>query len=248
MAQEVQQEERPLSDAVRDSLEISLRPPSIEQSPSPHFYGHDVFDAGVYDSIRAHLPESQFYGGVDGRTGNVRAKKSRLALPLIKENLDRFPDQIRPFWSDMNAYFRSDVFVKLAIAAYQPVLKDVRPDLLTHAKFEIRYELLRDTTAYGIGPHSDHPMKVMTLLFYLSSGQTTESLGTSFYVPKENGFKCQTGRHYPSEGFDRIKTYPYAPNTVLSFLRTDQSFHGVEVIEEENVQRDVMRWMLWKAK
>jgi len=43
-----------------------------------------------------------------------------------------------------------------------------------------------------------------------------------------------------------LKTCPYAPNTILSFLRTDTSFHGVEVIKEENVQRDVLRWMLWK--
>ena len=112
--------------------------------------------------------------------------------------------------------------------------------------FEIRFELLRDTTAYGIGPHSDHPKKVMTLLFYLSGGDTKENLGTSFYKPVQEGYECETGRHHRYGEFRRMKTYPYAPNAVLSFLRTNTSFHGVEVIEEENVQRDVMRWMLWK--
>ena len=147
----------------------------------------------------------------------------------------------------MEAYVRTSDFVQLALSAYMPYLKELRPDLINHSRFDIRFELLRDTTAYGIGPHSDHPGKVMTLLFYLSGGEKTESLGTSFYVPKQEGFACKTGRHYSYEEFNRYKTYSYAPNAVLSFMRTDTSFHGVEVIDEVNVRRDVMRWMLWKA-
>jgi hypothetical protein len=236
-----------VADSFKHSLGESLQPQSVEQNPSPHFYGHNVFANGFFDCIRAHLPESKFYGGVKGRTGNVRAQKSRLALPMKDDNISQLPGQLRPFWSEATTYFQSSEFLSLAISAYQPFLKEVRPDLINHSRFDIRFELLRDTTAYGIGPHADHPNKVMTLLFYLSGGETSEALGTSFYIPKQSGFKCGTGLHHDNEKFNLYKTYPYAPNTVLSFLRTDTSFHGVEVIEEENVQRDVLRWMLWKA-
>lgn len=235
-----------IAETFKKSLRVSLSSNPIETQPSPHFYGQNTFDPALYDRIRQNLPDSELYGGVAGRTGNARAKKSRLALPMKPDNLARLPDQQRSFWEQATSYFQSSEFLKLAISAYQPVLAQVRPDLINHDKFEIRFELLRDATAYGIGPHSDHPNKVMTLLFYLSGGEKSESLGTSFYLPKQVGFECTTGVHYDYEHFTRIKTCQYAPNAVLSFLRTNTSFHGVEVIKKENVQRDVLRWMLWK--
>ena len=147
----------------------------------------------------------------------------------------------------MVTYFRSEEFVLLALSAYAPYIRELRPDLIKQTQFEVRFELLRDTTPYGIGPHSDLPEKVLTLLFYMSTGDTSEALGTSFYVPKQQGFISETGRHHRYEDFNKVKTYPYAPNAVLSFLKTKTSFHGVEIIEEENTQRDVIRWMLWKT-
>ncbi len=236
-----------LEGSIKRSLEASLQPTEVERQPSPHFYCTEAFEPDLFNQIRDHLPDSEFYGGVGGRTTNQRAKKARLILPFLKGKTDTLPSGLKVFWSDMEAYFRTTDFVQLALSAYMPYLRELRPDLINHSQFDIRFELLRDTTAYGIGVHSDHPNKVMTPLFYLSGGETTESYGTSFYVPKEDGFKCNTGRHYTYEDFNRYKTYSYAPNAALSFLRTDTSFHGVEVIHEENAQRDVMRWMLWKA-
>ena len=234
-------------DLVKMSMESSLRPSSVETRPSPHFYGNQAFDPDLFAAIRDHLPASEFYGGMQGRTGNIRAQQARLAMPLHEKTLGALPESLRDFWTGMAQYFRSPEFLQLAFSAYLPFIKTVRPDLETQQNFEIRFELLRDSTAYGIGPHSDSPKKIMTLLFYLSAGETSDALGTSFYVPKQDGFSCTTGQHHQYEDFNLLKTYPYAPNAVLSFLRTDTSFHGVEVIEEENVQRDVLRWMLWKV-
>ena len=237
----------PLVDRVRQSLETSLRPGLVEEIPSPHFYGLKAFEPELYALIRDHLPDSELYGGVQGRTGNIRAQKARLALPFRKDNLERLPEKLKHFWTEMTGYFQSPDFLKLATSAYAPFLKTIRPDLLEPQRFEVRFELLRDTTAYGIGPHSDNPRKVMTLLFYLSGGESSDARGTSFYTPLREGFKCTAGMHHDYKDFDLFKTYAYAPNAFPSFLRTDTSFHGVEVIKEQNVQRDVMRWMLWKA-
>lgn len=228
-------------------MESSLRSSTVETHPSPHFYGNHAFDPDLFAVIRDHLPKSEFYGGMQGRTGNIRAQQARLALPLHHDALSALPEPQQAFWMGMAQYYRSSEFLQLALSSYIPFIKELRPDLLTQEKFEIRFELLRDSTAYGIGPHSDSPKKIMTLLFYLSAGETSNALGTSFYIPKQEGFRCGTGQHHQYEDFNSFKTYPYAPNAVLSFLRTDTSFHGVEVIEEENVQRDVLRWMLWKA-
>lgn len=235
-----------VAESFKNSLEVSLTTKPVEMEPSPHFYGHDAFEPGLYSRIRQHLPQSEHYGGIGARTSNKRARKTRLVLPMVPDNLSRLPGPLKSFWEQATNYFTSAEFLRLALTSYQPMLARLRPDLINHDQFNVRFELLRDTTAYGIGPHSDNPKKVMTLLFYLSGGELSESLGTSFYLPNEVGFSCKKGIHYDYDKFTRLKTCPYAPNTILSFLRTDTSFHGVEVIKEENVQRDVLRWMLWK--
>ena len=228
-----------------ERLRDSLMPQHMEEAPSPHFYCQNVFEADFFDAIRSALPNSEHYGSMAGRTANPRAK-SRQVQPISVDKLDHLPAQQREFWVEMAKFFRSEEFTVIALSAYSPFLASHRPDVLSHTQFDIRFELLRDTTSYGIGPHSDHPNKVMTLLFYLSAGEVTESLGTSFYEPKQSGFECPSGRHYPAEAFRRLKTYPYAPNTALSFLRTNSSFHGVETITDYQVERNILRWMLWK--
>lgn len=228
-----------------ERLRESLTPERLEDIPSPHFYSQEVFEADFFCAITDALPDSCHYGSMGARTANPRAK-SRQVQTLAVDKLDHLPAQQREFWVEMARFFRSDKFAVIALSAYGPLLAKHRPDVLRHTDFDIRFELLRDTTSYGIGPHSDHPNKVMTLLFYLSAGEVTNSLGTSFYQPKQNGFECPSGKHYPVEAFQRLKTYPYAPNAVLSFLRTNSSFHGVETITENRVERNILRWMLWK--
>ena len=40
--------------------------------------------------------------------------------------------------------------------------------------------------------------------------------------------------------FERVATMPYKPNTLFAFVKTVQSFHGVERVDEPNVRRDLL--------
>jgi hypothetical protein len=90
----------------------------------------------------------------------------------------------------------------------------------------ILVRLSRDTPGYFIGPHTDK--EKMSILYYLAEDESKPHLGTSIYVPKQKGFKCNGRRHHPFEDFKRVKTIPYHPNTGFGFNRCDWSFHGVE--------------------
>ena len=46
--------------------------------------------------------------------------------------------------------------------------------------------------------------------------------------------------HYPREDFYNVITMPYAPNSAFCFIKTNNSFHGVEKLEME----DTDRWSL----
>lgn len=92
--------------------------------------------------------------------------------------------------------------------------------------------LIRDKPGYAIGPHTDHPDKVISALFYLQGQE-----GTSLYVPKEEGFTCPGGPHHKFNKFTKVKTMPFKPNSLFAFLKTNNSFHGVETTR---YQRDVL--------
>ncbi|HXQ68929.1 MAG TPA: hypothetical protein VN844_00455, partial [Pyrinomonadaceae bacterium] len=72
-------------------------------------------------------------------------------------------------------------------------------------------------------------------------------LGTSLYRPKVEGFSCPDSKHYPFEDFIRVKTAPYKPNSLLAFVRSDISFHGLDPLTEADVAtegRDVIQYVV----
>lgn len=104
--------------------------------------------------------------------------------------------------------------------------------------------LIRDKIGYQIGPHTDHPSRVLSAIFYLATADDHPELGTSIYRPKQKGFSCEGGPHYQFDKFDCVTTIPYQPNSMLVFLKNSVSFHGVEKSEQE---RNVLLFDLRKA-
>ena len=109
-------------------------------------------------------------------------------------------------------------------------------------------QLIRHRAGYFLGPHSDLYTKLVVLLIYLAPDESAAHLGTSLYRPKDPGFTCPNSTHYPFEDFVRVKTAPYKPNSLLAFLRSDVSFHGVEPLSEQDVatcSRDLIQYVLY---
>jgi hypothetical protein len=86
------------------------------------------------------------------------------------------------------------------------------------------------------------------LLLYLAPDNNAEHLGTSLYRPKQAGFSCPNSTHYAFEDFIRVKTAPYRRNSLLAFVRSDISFHGLEPLSERDVAatagRDVIQYVI----
>ena len=100
--------------------------------------------------------------------------------------------------------------------------------------------LVQDITNYALGPHTDSPHKVITVLFYLPKDDLQRHLGTSIYVPKDPNFTCPGGPHYARDGFEKLYSMPFLPNSLFCFLKTHNSFHGVEPVADP----DTRRWLL----
>ncbi|HEX2271176.1 MAG TPA: hypothetical protein VHH35_16645, partial [Pyrinomonadaceae bacterium] len=76
---------------------------------------------------------------------------------------------------------------------------------------------------------------------------SAEHLGTSLYRPKQACFSCPDSKHYAFQDFIRVKTAPYRPNSLLAFVRSDISFHGLEPLSEQDIAvtgRDVIQYVI----
>jgi hypothetical protein len=205
--------------------------------PYPHFYIENIFPADFYRALQAMLPESNDMRPI-GEVRPVRGYKERFVLELGGDQLAVLPENKREFWLDLRKWLVAGRFGQIVLNKFGQYL-DQRFSKEQVSLYDEAL-LVQDITNYKLGPHTDKPSKVITLLFYLPKDESQKHLGTSMYVPKDPAFRCPGGPHHPHNLFERVWTMPFLPNALFAFLKTDISFHGVEPIADE----DCRRWLL----
>jgi hypothetical protein len=216
--------------------------------PYPHFYLDNVFPADYYQALLNHLPASTVYQNLfevtDYKLAHFRHRDQR--------NLDAgWTDSLtlaqKEFWDSFNEWFLGPELAQAALASFAAPLR-ARFGSEPWPAVSVESQLIRHRAGYFLGPHSDLHTKLVVLLLYLAPDESAAHLGTSLYRPKDPSFTCPNSLHYPFDDFIRAATAPYKPNSLLAFLRSDVSFHGVEPLSEEDVAatagRDVIQYVL----
>ena len=213
--------------------------------PYPHIYVEEVFEPAFYEQILAHLPSDEALSSIaaTGRTGNRYSE--RHIMHFRTEHLINLPSDQAAFWAQFSGWMQSARFQGFLISLFKPYidkrLKRIQElNQVNAVQTSNEMLLVRDHTNYAIGPHTDLPSRLLSLLFYLPRDDSLSHLGTSIYVPKDRAFTCLGGPHHHPDGFDRVQTMPYKPNSLFAFLKSDKSFHGVELIEDQDVKRDLL--------
>ena len=92
-----------------------------------------------------------------------------------------------------------------------------------------------------MGAHTDSALKFITFLFYIPTNEELKENGTSLYKPL---IPTQDIIHFNLEDtkkkFQKVKTCPFIPNSVLIFPRTSMSFHGVEEVNIDQKERNLL--------
>lgn len=192
----------------------------VQLEPFPWFYAENVFPSDVFLEMRSKFP-----------TEWTPIEKSR--------NVKGYPERYtanpqEPFWKTL--------FSKLLDGQLKQNLCSLFGVKNTD-KLHDECLLIRDVAGYKIGPHTDSPRKVITVLFYLPPDESMIHAGTSIYEPLEPGFRCPGLNHYEFDKFKKIKTMPFKPNSAFAFLKTDNSFHGVEPCDGV---RDVLLYDIYR--
>lgn len=213
----------------------------IRAYPFPHIYVESIFPQDFYDALRTHWPSSDHLVSL-GSTGRVSkgAYPERFIMPLRAANVDKLPDQAREFWTAFAGWLLAGRFLYALIDKFDDYVHTRFGPRVKDCSFSCESLVVRDHANYKLGPHTDAPHKLLSVLFYCPGDSRLKHLGTSIYVPRDPAFRCPGGPHHPHDRFRKVATMPYQPNALFAFVKTDHSFHGVDPIGDAAVLRDLL--------
>ena len=221
------------------------------QRDKPYFYIEDLFPDTIYRELQANLPPSSDLPSVldNGRVQaatpeRLRHLSCRRTVRLNNNEAEHLDPAIRPYWISLAKTLGSPEFMTALLQRFAHGLLEHYADPDKVRNFESVCDLVRDTGGYSLGPHTDHPRKVAVLLIYLAEEEDDPALGTSIYTPRRPGFTCNGDKHYDFEEFERVYTAGYRPNCAFAFLKTQNSFHGVEPVAASTVTRDLIQFSI----
>ena len=206
--------------------------------PYPHFFIQSIFPESFYDSMLSNLPPTSKYTSI-AETGRVTrgSYKERFIISL-PDGIEALDTPQQDFWIALTSWLLGDDFLKLLVDKFRPFITErfsgSQAKKTTLAPTAL---LIRDFQNYSIVPHQDAPHRLLALMFYMPHDDSTPHVGTSIYRAIDSNVKFEevgggAGGHYPRECFKEIKRMDYLPNSFYGFFRTDDSFHGVELVEE----------------
>lgn len=232
-------------DEVRRDLVRKIETAPMELSPSPHFIIDDVYDPDLYRGMLKNWPHIELFQKLSDM-GRVSYDVERFAILFNKENFARLPENIGKFWGMIWDWVINHPEIQEAFVRRFEAVSG-KSWLGAGAYFGDGL-LISDRTTYRINPHTDMPHREVTVLYYMPEDESQIKYGTSFYRPKKAGFECPQGLHHDRDLFDEVVRLEFLPNRMMAFIRTNTSFHGVEPIEDEGVDRHLLIYNLRRVK
>ncbi len=226
-------------DAVKAHVVKKFQSMDIELEPYPHFYVQDLFPDDYYEQMLANKPGKDEVLCIND-TGRATGFDTRFVLHLDDGLAQMKAHEKQLFWAQHRSWFYGeDLMVEL--------IKRFRDQLarrgITQLNVKPEAMFMRDMPGYEIGPHTDSPRRLLSLMVYLPEDSEHAHLGTSIYVPEEKGFTCSGVRHHGADAFRKVYTAPYLPNSGFGFFKTENSFHGVERMDE-TYERDTLVYII----
>ena len=226
-------------DAVKAHVIKKFQTMEIGLDPYPHFYVQDLFPDDYYAQMLANKPGRDEVVCIND-TGRTTGFDTRFVLHLDDGLMQIQSDDKQRFWAQHRSWFYGeDLMVEL--------IKRFRNELARRGVTQLNVKpeamFMRDTSGYEIGPHTDSPRRLLSMMVYLPDDSEHAHLGTSIYVPEDGRFTCRGTHHYKGDGFRKVYTAPYLPNSGFGFFKTENSFHGVERMDED-YQRDSLVYVI----
>lgn len=235
-------------------LRYQIANAEIRRFPFPHFFIQPAFPEDFYQRLLENLPQTSVltpiadFGTVHAvEGGDPQDESQRFIADIATLEEDEERRHAGGFWSELGAWMSSHPFRQLVLDKFaREITERFGPVSKLVTDIDTRY--IRDFTRYAIAPHTDMPSKLVSLLFYLPHDTALQRHGTSIYVPLDPRLRCEGTARHRFDRFRRVATLPFVPNALLGFLKTDQSFHGVEEIDAPGIERNLLLYNIYVRK
>jgi hypothetical protein len=215
---------------LRLELLYSIKNTAVRRWPFEHFFGADCLPPSLVSGMHSHWPERQSLVSLADTKRASSKYKDRLVVSLgdLRQRLGALsPGGV--FWEAFGDAVQDDDFMMSVADWLWPSISSIRA---LPKKIELFSDcvLTEDFEGYNLGPHTDAPHRLVTLLWFLPQSTLQAAAGTSLYVPNPGtpALEAPSASHYCRSNFQRVFTAPFSPGACLGFVISPNSFHGVE--------------------
>ena len=234
--------------SLQSHMEQKIHLTDLQSKPFPYFFIENIFPNELYAHIQRHTPgRDRFKKSDPKRTSNPQSINHRVRINMTDniQNNDLNDHEVQ-LWRFISKTIGSQEFSTIIKHVFREGLEKRYGSNTIETK--TRIELISDQNGYSISPHTDGAHKVATLLFYMPKDSEQIEYGTSIYQPNDNSFTDERGLQLPFEMFQPVRQFPFAPNSVLGFIKTNNSFHGRPGIKQLNQPRNWMNCSIQHSK
>jgi len=239
-----------------DEVITKITKTDLSVEPFEHKFVKEIFPKNFYEKLIEKLPNKEDYTPLT-KTGTVSKNHplERLVFFLNLENVNKLEDSKKEPLMELIKIFASPKFFKTISNEFKNTINeriknftDYEINLIGKDKFNftIQAMLVKDFKKYQLGVHTDTTKKFLSFLFYIPKDEKLIELGTALYKPKKEINSGEKGNYHVSpdstdQNFELIKKVPFLPNSLLVFPRTNYSFHGVEKINKDQSERNLIQ-------
>ena len=219
----------------------NFKPENLKTNPFPYIYIPEVLPWDLYERLEAEYPEQHCTKGETHGFGTMR---------YMQHEFD-YENVVTPLWRDFAAYHTSKEYKDELIRAFRVPMTDLYPkgrfaeDLYTKyirsdvsprrapvgstVRMEIQFVMNAIDHKHIRTPHVDQSKELFACLFYFKKPEDKgEDGGLNIYRNTAGKqWRRVTGREAVPEDIKAVDHIPYKRNTMVCFLNSVDSLHGV---------------------
>lgn len=222
----------------------NFQPEHLNLEPFPYIHIQNALPQDLYQELAAQYPESILNGSTSG-------------FRDFRYYQHDFTDQhVTPLWQQFVAFHTSKAFKDQVIQALEPGMRKYYPDIVDKyltcdvtlrnqgkprnaAALEVQFVMNSADTEKIRTPHLDQGRELFACLFYMKKSEDTSTGSDLVIYRKKNPtqFRFQEGRLAPPEHIEEVDRVRYQANSLVIFLNTSDSIHGVSKRDNASVFR-----------
>ena len=225
----------------------------LSNSPFDHKFVENIFPDDFYNQLLLNLPNKSNYVPIvsTGRVSKAYSPERYVFNLLEKKELDTIEENKKAFLQDFLKILLSNELFSSVTSQFSKTidyrlanLSQIEKEKLgkSNYKFLIKTSLVKDFTKYSLGAHTDVLTKFVTFLFYIPQNDDLKNVGTALYKSiSDIDHDMHHSNVDTAKNFEKVKTCPFIPNSLLVFPRNNHSFHGVEEVNIEKKERNLLQ-------